>query len=103
MPEVEKWSRAHDTGGWQHSFQTSSMAEIFNGLLKGVRGLPVIAIATYSFYKCVEWFVACHTDATRLMVQGQCWAPTQEDFLAKAKLKANEQEYRCFDHITLVS
>jgi hypothetical protein len=54
MPKVEKWSRAHDTGGWRHSFQTSSMAEIFNGLLKGVRGLHVIAIATYTFYKCVE-------------------------------------------------
>jgi hypothetical protein len=34
------------------------------------------------------------------MRQGQRSAPTQSDFLTQAKLKATEQEYRCFDHET---
>ena len=56
MRDVDKWSRAHDSG-WRYSFQTSNMAECFNGLLKGSRALPVIAIVAFTFYKCVKWFM----------------------------------------------
>jgi hypothetical protein len=52
MCDVDKWSRAHD-GGWRYAFQTSNMAECFNGLLKGSRVLPVTAIIAFTFYKCV--------------------------------------------------
>jgi hypothetical protein len=30
MPELEKWTRAHDLGGWRYEFQCSNMAESFS-------------------------------------------------------------------------
>jgi hypothetical protein len=36
---------------------TSNMAECFNSVLKGVRQLPVTAIAEYTFQKLNEYFL----------------------------------------------
>ena len=44
MRDLEKWTRAHDVGGWRYEFQCSNMAESFNKLLLGIRGMPVNAI-----------------------------------------------------------
>jgi hypothetical protein len=33
MLELEKWTRAHDLGGWRYEFQCSNLAESFNKLL----------------------------------------------------------------------
>ena len=43
----EKWTRAYDEAGWRYSFQTSNMAESFNSVLKGIRGMPVNAIVDH--------------------------------------------------------
>jgi transposase-like protein len=48
MRDVDKWSKTHD-GGRRYSFQTSNMAECFNGLLKGSRLLLVTAIVAFIF------------------------------------------------------
>jgi hypothetical protein len=42
---------------------TSNMAEIFNSILRGVQSLPVTTIASFTFYKCNEWFMKCLVDA----------------------------------------
>ena len=34
MIDVNKWTMAHDDGGWRYEFQTSNMAECLNGLLR---------------------------------------------------------------------
>jgi hypothetical protein len=51
--DVDKWTRAHDAGGWRYEFQCSNMAESFNKLLLGIRGMPVNAIVQFIFYKLV--------------------------------------------------
>ena len=48
--------RAHNTVGWRYEFQCSNMAESFNKLLLGIRGMPVNAIVQFTFYKLVAWF-----------------------------------------------
>jgi hypothetical protein len=57
MNEKEKWALSYDKGGKRCRYMTSNMAEIFNSVLSGVRSLPVTAIASFTFYKCNEWFV----------------------------------------------
>jgi hypothetical protein len=54
--EPEKWSRAYDDGGRRYEFQTSNMAESFNGVLKGIRAIPVNVIVSFIFYRLVAWF-----------------------------------------------
>jgi hypothetical protein len=44
MRDVEKWTRAHNTGGWRYEFQCSNMAESFNKLMLGIHGMPENAI-----------------------------------------------------------
>ena len=58
MASKDKWSLAYDTGGWRWGFMTSNMVEMFNSLLKGCRGVPMTAIAPFTFYKLNAWFVS---------------------------------------------
>jgi hypothetical protein len=45
----EKWARAYDHQGMRYGDMTNNMAECFNNVLKGVRGLPISAIVEYTF------------------------------------------------------
>ena len=63
MPKLEKWTRAHDLGGWRCEFQCSNMAESFKKLLLGIRGMSVTAIVSFTFYKLVTWFNDRHAHA----------------------------------------
>lgn len=100
MPDVEKWTRAHDKDGRRYEFQTSNMVEALNGLLKGIRGLPVTAIVAFTFYKCAAWFKDRHAEATQLEINHKVWAPTPQLFLDKAKGMTSSEEYHCVDHAT---
>ena len=66
MRDLEKWTRAHDVGGWRYEFQCSNMAESFNKLLLGIRCMPVNAIVQFTFYKLVAWFNDRHAHALKL-------------------------------------
>jgi len=47
LREPEKWCRAYDDGGWRWESQTSNMAESFNSVLKGIRGMPVVLLHSH--------------------------------------------------------
>jgi hypothetical protein len=89
MPDLEKWTRAHDLGGWRYEFQCSNMAESFNKLLLGIRGMPITAIVSFTFYKLVAWFNDRQTHEVGLQNEGERWAPKPNTFLEKAKERAN--------------
>lgn len=63
MVDLEKWTRAHDVGGWRYEFQCRNTAESFNKLLLGIRGMPINAIMQFTFYKLVAWFNQRHVHA----------------------------------------
>jgi hypothetical protein len=63
VDDKEKWSLTHDKGGKCCGYMTSNMIEIFNSMVRGVWSLLVIAIASFTFYKCNEWFVKHLVDA----------------------------------------
>ena len=44
----EKWALAHDDGRWYGAI-TINLSEYFNGILKGARNLPIIAMMEFIF------------------------------------------------------
>jgi hypothetical protein len=63
MDKKEKWALSYHKGHKRCGYMKSNMMDIFNNLLRGVRSLSVIAIASFTFYKCNEWFVKHLVDA----------------------------------------
>jgi hypothetical protein len=85
MGDLDKWTRAHNLGGWRYELKCSNMAKSFNKLLLGIRGMPVNAIVQFTFYKLVAWFNERHAYALHLQSEGKRWPPKQQAFLDKAK------------------
>jgi hypothetical protein len=100
MGDLDKWTRAHDVGGWRYEFQCSNMAESFNKLLLGIHGMPVNAIVSFTFYKLVAWFNDRHANAMGLTCEGKIYAPKPQLHLDKAKARAETHDVVCFDHGT---
>ncbi|KAL0345366.1 UNVERIFIED_CONTAM: hypothetical protein Sradi_4367900 [Sesamum radiatum] len=51
----EKWTASHD-GGWRCGILTTNMSECINGVLKGVRRLPVTAIVKITLQRTAHYF-----------------------------------------------
>jgi hypothetical protein len=54
---------AYDKGGKRCGYMTSNMGNIFNSILTRVWSLPITVIASFTFYKCNEWFIKYLVDA----------------------------------------
>ena len=94
MSSKEKWALAYDTGGWRWGFMTSNMAEMFNSLLKGCRGLPMIAITSFMFYKLNAWFVGRKKHARSLWIANKPWPLLVSQQLSFSK-KSKTQKGAC--------
>jgi len=93
----EKWTRAYDEAGWRYSFQTSNMAESFNSVLKGIRGMPVNAIVEFTFTKLVAMFSSKHEAVVKLQNKGDLLPSKPNEHLNDAKGFAHTHEVRLFD------
>jgi len=100
MRERDKWTMAYDDGGVRYEFQTSNMVESFNSVLKGIRGMHVNAIVSFTFYRLVAWFNERYSHAMALHSKNQLWAPKPLHHLDKAKDRDRTHEVECFDHTT---
>ena len=50
--DTKKWTQSYD-GGFRYGLMTT---DIINGVLKGVRMLPITALVQATFYRCVTYF-----------------------------------------------
>ncbi|XP_021735162.1 uncharacterized protein LOC110701861 [Chenopodium quinoa] len=50
-----KWSIHHD-GGFRFGVKTTNMSEVFNGVLKGARCLPITALVQMTFHRVNSYF-----------------------------------------------
>ena len=91
------WSQAFDKDGVRHGHMTSSMAEIFNKVLKGIRALPVTAIASYTFDKCNEYWVTRRDEIEVIWNANKSWPKTVEEELGYQEKKSENQTCVCFD------
>uniref|UniRef100_K3YL30 SWIM-type domain-containing protein n=1 Tax=Setaria italica TaxID=4555 RepID=K3YL30_SETIT len=97
MRDLDKWTRSHDAGGWRYEFQCSNMAESFNKLLLGIRGMPVNAIVEFTFYRLVAWFNERHAKTEALQIAGERLAEKPKRHLIIANERASTHEVQCFD------
>jgi len=72
------------------------MAEMFNNLLRWCQGLPVTAIALFTFYKLNAWFVARKKHARSLWIANKPWPLLVSQQLSFSK-KSKTQKGACFD------
>ena len=52
---LEKWALSHD-GGRRYGIMITNMSEVFNGVLKGARKLPITALVQLTFYWVNNYF-----------------------------------------------
>ncbi|KAL0340433.1 UNVERIFIED_CONTAM: hypothetical protein Sradi_4560100 [Sesamum radiatum] len=70
--EKEKWTASYD-GGWRHGIMTTNMFECINGVLKGVRRLPVTAIVELTFDRSVYYFQERRAKCSTMLNNNQLW------------------------------
>ena len=71
------------------------MAESFNRLLLGIRGMPMNAIVQFTFYKLVAWFNDRHALALKLQSDGEICALKPKAHLKKANERAGTHKVTC--------
>jgi hypothetical protein len=98
LPKKALWAQAFDEDGVRYGHMTSNMAEIFNKVLKGIRSLPVTAIASYTFDKCNEYWVTRGDQVRVLWAAGKKWPTTVEEELGYQARKSHDQTWICFDN-----
>ena len=96
--EKHKWARAYDHGGRRYGDMTSNMAECFNNVIKGVRALPVTAIAEYTFHKLNVYFQKHSVETDKLIDQGKMYPPKVEEWMELQNSKSERQFGVCFDN-----
>ncbi|KAL0316460.1 UNVERIFIED_CONTAM: hypothetical protein Sradi_5524200 [Sesamum radiatum] len=59
MIDKTQWTLSHDSG-WRTGILTTNMSECVNGVLKGARRLPIVAIVQITFHRSVSLFSGAH-------------------------------------------
>ena len=52
---LEKWALSYD-GGRRYGIMITNMSEVFNGVFKGARNLPLTALIQLTFYRVNNYF-----------------------------------------------
>ena len=58
-------------GGYHYGAMTTNVSECFNGVLKGARGLPIVAMVEFTWSKLVAYFHDRHKDITHDLSKGK--------------------------------
>ena len=61
---MERWSLLHDTHGARYGIMTSNLVEVYNWVLRGSRGLPLVAIVESALHGTTLWFQERYTRAS---------------------------------------
>ncbi|KAK4391333.1 hypothetical protein Sango_2196600 [Sesamum angolense] len=73
MIDKTQWTLSHDSG-WHTGILTTNMSECVNGVLKGARRLPIVAIVQITFHRSVRYFLERTTRCYRMLNANQEWA-----------------------------
>nr|AAP44660.1 putative mutator-like transposase [Oryza sativa Japonica Group] len=52
----KKWAKAYDTGGARYGIMTTNLAEVYNWVMRGVRGLPLVGIVEFILHGTCRYF-----------------------------------------------
>ena len=90
MPK-EKWALSFDKG-YRYGAMTTNVSECFNGVLKGARSLPIMAMVKYTWFKLNSYFDDCRNKSIAQLNSGQKWTKYALDIFMRNK--ANAEHHR---------
>ncbi|CAO1946211.1 unnamed protein product [Urochloa humidicola] len=85
----ENWSLLYDEGGARYGIMTTNLAEVYNWVLRGVRGLPLVGIVEFFLYRTMKYFREWYAAAAKTMVDDQkVYGYKMTEYMDKAFKKA---------------
>ena len=71
---LEKWALSHD-GVRRYEIMTINMSEVFNGVLKGARNLPITTLVQLTFYRVNNYFTIIREHGESRLASGEEFTP----------------------------
>ena len=95
---LEKWALSHD-GGRRYRIMTTNMSKVFNGVLKGARNLPIIALVQLNFYQVNSYFTVRREHGANRLTSGEEFTPYIDTKIKAKAVKAGSHEVVLYDHV----
>ncbi|XP_021741484.1 uncharacterized protein LOC110707748 [Chenopodium quinoa] len=92
-----KWSIHHD-GGFRFGVKTANMSEVFNGVLKGARCLPITALVQMTFFRVNSYFATRRSWSKRRLEEGHELSEKAMKTIEANMEKATHHEVVAFDY-----
>ena len=94
----EKLELSHD-GGRRYGIMTTNMPEVFNGVLKGARNLPITALVQLTFYGVNSYFTVKREHGASRLASGEKFTPYIDAKIKAKVVKASSHEVVLYDHV----
>nr|CAN61286.1 hypothetical protein VITISV_028650 [Vitis vinifera] len=95
---LEKWALSYD-GGRRYGIMTTNMSEVFNGVLKGARNLPITALVQLTFYRVNSYFTVRQEHGASRLASGEEFTPHIDAKIKAKVVKAGAHEVLLYDHV----
>lgn len=87
----EKWALLYDEGGARYGIMTTNLAEVYNWVMRGVRGLPLVGIIEFILHGTTRYFRDRYAAAAKIvadnrLIYGVKMATYMADAIKKAQL-----------------
>ena len=73
--------------GYRYGVMTTNISECFNGVLKGARSLPTMAMVKYTWFKLNAYFDDCRNKSISQLNLGKKWCKYALDIFMRNKAK----------------
>ncbi|RVX20495.1 Serine/threonine-protein phosphatase 7 long form-like [Vitis vinifera] len=95
---LEKWALSYD-GGRRYGIMTTNMSEVFNGVLKGARNLPITTLVQLTFYRVNSYFTVRREHGASRLASGEEFTPHIDAKIKAKVVKAGAHEVLLYDHV----
>ena len=92
------WVISHD-GGRRYGIMTTNMSEVFNGVLKGARSLPLTTLVQLTFFRLNSYFVARRELGANRLASDEQFTPYVDAQIQGRVVKAGSMEIVLYDHV----
>ncbi|RVW93463.1 hypothetical protein CK203_035118 [Vitis vinifera] len=89
---------SHDDG-WRYEIMTTNMSEVFNGVLKGARNLPITTLVQLTFYWINTYFTVKRERGAGRLASSEEFAPYINAKIKAKVVKVGSHEVVLYDHV----
>nr|CAN83615.1 hypothetical protein VITISV_011368 [Vitis vinifera] len=90
---MESKALSHD-GGRRYGIMTTNMFEVFNGVLKGARNLPITVLVQLTFYRVNSYFTVRREHGANRLASGEEFTPHIDTRIKAKVVKAGSHEHQ---------